>query len=94
MIGAFERMTKGVLAVLGQDSFLRGETIPYKVNVEHGVDVTGFNDDAIVKRAIATIPVAADPRTGDTLVHPDGTYRLDVLHEDNGYSRSYILMKL
>jgi hypothetical protein len=94
MIRAFARMTKGVLAVLGEDSFLRGETIPYKVNVEHGVDVEGFNDNVIVQRSIATIPVEANPKTGEMLAHPDGTYRLEVLHEDNGHSRSFILLKL
>jgi len=94
MIGAFERMSKGVLAVLGEDSFLRGETTPYRVNVEHGVDVVGLNEDMVVQRAIATIPSAANPKVGDTLVHPDGTYRLDVLHENNGYNLAFILLKL
>lgn len=94
MISAFERMAKGVLAVLGQDSFLRDEAIPHKVNIEHGVETVGFNEDVIVHRAVATIPKAANPKTGDKLVHPDGTYRLDVLHEDNGYTLSYILLKL
>ena len=94
MIGAFARMSTGVLAVLGEGSFLRGETTSYRVNVEHGVDVVGLNDDMVVQRAIATIPAAANPKVGDTLVHPDGTYRLDVLHENNGYNLSFILLKL
>lgn len=94
MIGAFARMSKGVLAVLGEDSFLRGEPTPYKINVEHGVDVVGLNDDIVVNRDVATIPSEANPKVGDTLVHPDGNYRLDVLHEDNGYTRSFILLKL
>lgn len=94
MHSAFERMSKGVLAVLGQDSFLRGEPTPYRVNVEHGVQIIGEDDNVTVLRDVATIPEEANPRVGDRLVHPDGTYRLDAEQDKNGVNRSFILLKI
>ncbi len=89
-IGAFERASQSILAVLGKDAFLRGEPTPYKVNIEHGVDVV--NDDQLIsQRDVATIPLAAAPRIGDTLSHPDGEYVLDNLYQDNGVNKRYVL---
>lgn len=90
MLGAFQRASASILAVLGQDAFLRGEPTPIKVNIEHGVDVVN-DDQLLMKRDIATIPTAANPRIGDDLVHPDGNYVLDNLHQDNGANKRYLL---
>ncbi len=93
MIGAFQRASQSILAVLGQDAFLRGEPTPHKVNIEHGVDVV--NDDQLVQqRDIGTFPLAAAPKIGDTVVHPDGTYEIDSLHQDNGVNKRYILRRV
>ena len=93
MLGAFTRLTQGVLATLGQDAFLRG-TVPCRVNIEHGVQVVGSDDNVVVERSIATIANDVQPREGDTLSHPEGTFKLDTLFQNNGYTSRYTLIKL
>lgn len=91
MLSAFQRAGKSILAVLGQDAFLRGEMTPVRINIEHGVDV--YNDGQLVgQKDVATIPIEAQPRIGDRLVHPDGTYTLDNLYQDNGVNKRYVLL--
>lgn len=89
-IGAFERASRSILAVLGKDAFLRGEATAHKINIEHGVEIV--NDEQLVQqRDVATIPLAAAPRIGDYLAHPDGNYVIDALYQDNGVNKRYIL---
>lgn len=92
MLSVFERMSRGVLAVLGEGSLLRG-SVACKANVEHGVQVVGSDDQTVVERSIATIEMVYSPKVGDTLQHPDGFYKLDAIFQDNGPSRRFILMK-
>lgn len=92
MLSVFKRMTKGVLAALGEDSLLRG-SVECRVNVEHGVQTVGMDETTIVERSVATIDSDHTPKVGDVLVHPDGTYKLDALFTDNGSSKRFILIK-
>lgn len=92
-IGAFERASQSILAVLGKDAFLRGEPTPYKVNIEHGVDTVN-DDQMIAQRDVGTFPLAANPKIGDIVVHPDGTYQIDNLYQDNGVNKRYVLRKV
>lgn len=100
MIPAFVRATKRVLRRLGEDALLRG--VPCgKVNVEHGVQFEGYDGDrassrgdVALQRDVATIDNIYLPRIGDLLVHPDGSYRLDALLEDNGQSRRFVLVPI
>lgn len=96
-------MTKRVLSILGQDSFLRGG-IPCKVSVKHGVQFAGYGNesassrgmgdyDMIVDRSVATIEKLHNPKAGDRLVHPDGDYVLDTLHHDNGVAVQFVVRK-
>jgi len=91
-IGAFERASQSILAVLGKDAFLRGEATAYKINIEHGVQVQDEQSGLIHQRDIATIPNAALPRKGDTLNHPDGQYKIDKLYQDNGVNKRYVIV--
>jgi hypothetical protein len=94
MPGAFERLAKSVLNRLGQDALLLSgaDSTPCRVNVEHGVQVTGPYGDAVFERSVATFDKAAvTPRSGDRLEHPDGNYTLDGLLADNGYTLRYTL---
>lgn len=85
-------MSQGVLAILGEDSFLRG-SVPCKVNIEHGVQIVGHDDNTVVERSIATIGIEHAPKVGDTLTHPDGSYKLDAPFQDNGANPRFILIK-
>jgi hypothetical protein len=93
MLAVFQRMTQGVLAAMGEGSFLRG-SVPCRVNIEHGVQVIGTDDNVVVERSVATIAREHDPKVGDTLLHPDGNFKLDALYSDNGVSRRFVLLKV
>lgn len=100
MIPAFVRATKRVLSRVGEDALLRG--VPCgKVNIEHGVQFDGYDGDraasrgdVTLQRDVATILNEFSPRIGDVLEHPDGSYRLDGLLEDNGTSRRYVVVAI
>lgn len=92
MLDIFQRMGQSVLTVLGQDAFLRGETTPVKVNIEHGVQIYGEDGVSVLNRDVATIPDINLPKVGDTLTHPDGSYRLDALHSKSGVNSRFILV--
>lgn len=77
---------------MGEDSFLRGEG-PFKINIEHGVQVYGEDGEAILDRDVATISASLYPKVGDVLVHPDGTFKLDAKFQDNGFNPRFILIK-
>jgi len=87
-------MGNSLLVALGQEAFLRdGE--PCRVNIEHGVQVTGLDDnDMVVERSIATIDMSMNPKPGDRLVHPDGIYRLEAPFQKNGINKRFILLPL
>ena len=93
MLAVFQRMRQGVLAVMGEDSFLRG-SVPCRVNIEHGVQVIGSDDNVVVERSIATIDGSLEPKVNDALSHPDGTYKLDAIYQDNGINPRFILIKV
>lgn len=88
MVSAFQRMTQGVLALLGEDAFLR-TSVACKVNIEKGVQVT--IDDMVYERDVATISNDVDPKVGDRLTHPMGEFVLDRKFQNNGYSTRFIL---
>lgn len=81
---------------MGEGSFLRTDE-PCKVAMEHGVETFGIDgqgNQVVHLRSIATIDKAMLPKAGDNLMHPDGDYVLDVLHEDDGYSLSFVARKV
>ena len=90
MLSLFKTATKSALSLLGESSFLRG-TVPCKVNIEHGVQLTGIDDMIVVSRSVATIDSDLAPKVGDALTHPDGNYVLDVLMEDKGAFQRFVV---
>lgn len=98
-----KQATKSALALLGEGSLLRGN-VPCRVSIEHGVQVTGFDnasagttytqgDYMVVDKDVATIDADLTPKVGDSLSHPDGNFVLDALLEDKGVYRRFILRK-
>lgn len=106
MSSVFGRMAKGILTVLGEDALLRN-AVPCKINIEHGVQLTGmdgesasYRGDLVVARDVATIEKQHDPKSGDRFrfepdsgPHAGTTWRLEGLVEDNGYTRRYVVMR-
>ncbi len=62
------------------------------MNIEHGVQFTGVGEDGVFERSVATISNTMNPQVGDTLTHPDGTFKLDSKLGNNGYSSRYVLI--
>lgn len=108
MIGVFGRMTESVLTLLGEDALLRG-AVPCKINIEHGVQVTGIDGeraagrgDLVVNRDVATIAKRHDPVSDDEIefaadgggTHAGQRFYLETMIEDNGFSRRYTIIKV
>ena len=96
MLAVFQRATQKALAKLGEGSLLDGSpagrvNIERDVEVDRGLGNTAY-DNPIVRVSVATIDKQYAPRTGQTLGHPDGTFRLDTLLDENGYSARYIVV--
>ena len=107
MSSVFGRMAKGVLSLLGENALLR-TSVPCKINIEHGVQLTGmdgeaasYRGDLTVERDVATLLKEHDPKKGDRFTfdadsgpHAGTTWRLEQMIEDNGYTRRYVVMKV
>lgn len=84
------------LSVLGEPSTLNG--VPCgNVNIERDLDLNAgrldnADDASVVRRDVATILAQYSPRVGQTLVHPDGTFKLDRRLDRNGYSERFIIV--
>lgn len=92
MLPIFKQATESALSLLGEGAFLRG-TERCKVNIEHGVQLAGLDDNMTTDRDVATIDVKMRPKVGDTLKHPDGDFVLDALLEDKGVFKRFIIRK-
>jgi hypothetical protein len=95
-LGFMARAMQAGLTKLGEPCSLDGVEIG-KVSLQRGVDLfvgsPGRSDDNYVAQVdVAVIPSSAAPAVGQTLVHPDGTFVLSRLHEDNGYTRTFIVV--
>ena len=77
---------------MGEGSFLR-TSVPCRVNIEHGVQIIGSDDNVVVERSVATIDNSHAPKVGDALTHPDGSFRLDAIFQSNGANTRFILLK-
>lgn len=90
------RAAKAGLAKIGEPSLLRGADCGH-VHIARGVtEFAGVfdnpDDNPVVRYDVATISIDFDPRVGDTLEHPDGTYVLDKLIVDNRYTRAFVVV--
>lgn len=92
MLELFRAAAADALSLLGEGATLRG-TVPCQVNIEHGVQLTGFEDDMVVAKSIATIAKTYAPKVGDTLTHPDGAFVLDAVLVDTQATTRFILRK-
>lgn len=92
MLELFRTAVADALTLLGEGATLRG-TVLCQVNIEHGVQLTGLDDDMVVAKSVATIAKIHNPKVGDVLSHPDGNYVLDAILVDTQVSTRFILRK-
>lgn len=112
MSALFQRAAQSILSLLGEDALFRGAT-PTKINIERDVDFTGYDDsskyagDLTVRRDVATVSAALNPRTGDTFqfgkmvegvfvpsATDSRTYRLEKKVDNNGFNPRYVVLAL
>lgn len=95
-LGFIARASTRVLVKFGQDALLRGEPAGKVAIVDDLANAPGRLDDAndnhVVSFKVAIIGSAYNPRVGDELVHPDGTFTLDRKVEDTGYVKHFIIV--
>lgn len=89
------RARKSALRKAGKSALLRGADAGF-VHVGRNVlldrGMMGMADDStMVRYTVATIMNEFAPAVGDTLEHPDGTFVLDRLADDDGVSSRYIV---
>lgn len=99
MLDLFTQAAEDALACIGEGAVLRGQ-VPCQVNIEHGVQLEGFDFNVseeryvTLPRSIATIESRHAPKVGDTLTHPDGDFVLDVLIVDAGSLKRFVVVKV
>lgn len=99
MLDLFSDAAEGILDHIGEDAFLAGASTPTKINVEHGVQLTGiggdqaqYKGDLVANRDVATILSSQNPLSGQTFVQNGLTYRLEFMVEDNGATQRFVVM--
>lgn len=91
---AFQRAADRILTRLGEDAFLRG-SVPCRVHVEHGVEITGEYGEVTMLRSVATISKAVTPKVGDALTVAGQNYVIDSPPmQDNGFNARYVLRRV
>lgn len=100
MLDVFDDMAEGILDLLGEDSFFAGGTTPIKINIEHGVQLTGldgeiasYRGDMVAARPVATIAARHNPQTGQTFEQGGTKWRLEHLVESNGAVKRFVVRK-
>lgn len=90
----FAMMKQDLLAVMGQEAFLRGD-VPCRVHIRKGVQTVGSDDNIVANRTVATLDATLNPKRGDTITgHPDGNFKLDAPLKDNGYLDAWFVLPL
>ena len=95
-LGYVARAVKAGLAKLGEASSLDGlacgnVVLQRDVVIDAGIGDTAL-DNPVNRFDMATIDADYDPRVGQLLVHPDGSFRLDRLVEDNRHARRFVIV--
>ncbi len=101
MLDLFSDAAEGILDLIGEDAFLAGALTPIKINVEHGVQLTGiggdqaqYKGDLVANRDVATIHSRHNPASGQTFTQGGHTYRLEFMVEDVGASQRFVIMQV
>lgn len=101
MLDIFRDAAEDILDLVGEDVFFAGATESVKINIEHGVQLTGidgdtaaYRGDLVANRDAATIETRHNPQPKQTFTLGGVTYRLDFMVEDNGASKRFVIMKV
>lgn len=95
-LGFMARAVRAGLAKLGEPATLGGVAcgrvaIARNVQVFAG-DAGRADDNSMAQGDVASIDTQYMPKVGQTLVHPDGTFKLSRKLDDNGYLKLFIVV--
>lgn len=95
-LGYMARAARAGLAKHGEPSLLRGVDCGRVPLIRQTTEYAGIgdtaNDNPMVRYDVAVIDVQFAPVVGDVLEHPDGTFKLDSLLVDNGYTIAFTVV--
>lgn len=101
MLSLFSGMAEGILAITGEDAFYDGAAVPIKINIEHGVQLTGmggeeatYRGDLVANRDVATLLLRHGAVSGKRFVQGGKTYRLEHKVEDNGVTARFVILEV
>lgn len=91
---AFQRASRAILRHLGEKgTLLRGVATHYPVDIDRDVQYAGLEGELVVAQYVGTFDASENAQVGDALSDGADNYKLDVLIEDDGYVRRFVLLK-
>lgn len=91
---AFRRATRAILRHLGDVGTLRGAPTQHSVDIERDVQFAGRDGELVVAQYVGTFDAAENAQVGDTFSDGTMSFKLDVLIDDDGYARRFVLLKV
>jgi hypothetical protein len=91
---AFQRATKAILRHLGATGTLRGSPTLQPVDIERGVQYAGLDGEVVVAEYVGTFDASENAQVGNAFSDGADNYKLDVLMDDDGYARRFVLLKV
>lgn len=79
---------------MGDLGTLRGAPTQHSVDFERDVQYAGLDGELVVAQYVGTFDAAENAQTGDTFSDGTFNYKLDVLIDDDGYARRFVLLKV
>lgn len=79
---------------LGGIGTLRGTATKHSVDIERDVQYAGLEGELVVAHYVGTFDASENAQVGDAFSDGAGNYKLDVLIEDDGYARRFVMLKV
>jgi hypothetical protein len=79
---------------MGSVATLRGAPTQHSVDIERDVQYAGMDGELVVAQYVATFDASENAQVGDTFSDAGVNYKLDVLLDDDGYARRFVLLKV
>lgn len=79
---------------MGDAGTLRGAPTQHPVDIERDVQYAGLDGELVVAQYVGTFDAAENAQVGDAFSSAGSNYKLDVLLDDDGYARRFVLLKV
>lgn len=79
---------------MGNVGTLRGAPTQHSVDIERDVQYAGLDGELVIAHYVGTFDASENAQVGDTFSDGTVSYKLDVLLDDDGYARRFVLLKV